>query len=151
MAQLDRMGSHMTIRWLMVLLASVVGTIAFVPAPAEAHGPSYRGGVVHGRPAIAPVRHGGHWRPRVGVYIGAPIVAAPFWYHGYYGPSYYYSPPAYYSAPQYAPEYIERDAPAPQSQQNWWYYCNDSQGYYPYVKECPGGWQRVAPQPPAQQ
>lgn len=141
----------MKIRWL-VALATIVGLTAFAPVAVEAHGPSYRGGaVVHGRPAFAPVRHGGHWRPRVGVYIGAPIVAAPFWYHGYYGPSYhYYSPPPvyYYSAPQYTPEYIEREAPAPQ---NWWYYCGQSQAYYPYVKECPGGWRRVAPQPPISQ
>lgn len=134
-------------RWLLVS-AGLAGLSAFAPVPAEAHGPSYRG-AVHSRPAFSPVRHGGHWRPRVGVYIGAPVVAAPIWYHGYYGPSYYYSPPpVYYSTPQY--EYIERDAPAAQPQQTWWYYCNDAQAYYPYVKECPGGWQRVAPQPPAQ-
>jgi len=29
-----------------------------------------------------------------------------------------------------------------------WYYCPESKAYYPYVKECPGGWQQVAPQPP---
>ncbi len=134
-------------RWLLVS-AGLAGLSAFAPVPAEAHGPSYRG-AVHSRPAFSPVRHGGHWRPRVGVYIGAPVIAAPIWYHGYYGPSYYYSPPpAYYSTPQY--EYIERDAPAAQPQQTWWYYCNEAQAYYPYVKECAGGWQRVAPQPPAQ-
>jgi len=33
----------------------------------------------------------------------------------------------------------------PQGQSNYWYYCADSQAYYPYVKECPGGWQQVAP------
>jgi len=46
------------------------------------------------------------------------------------------------------PVFIERswaesEAPAPQV---WWYWCTDARAYYPYVKECPGGWQRVAPQ-----
>ena len=33
------------------------------------------------------------------------------------------------------------------SADGYWYYCESSDGYYPYVKECPGGWQRVAPRP----
>jgi hypothetical protein len=45
--------------------------------------------------------------------------------------------------------YIEQ--PAPQAQQQaptgYWYYCADPGAYYPYIKECPAGWQRVAPQP----
>jgi hypothetical protein len=47
-----------------------------------------------------------------------------------------------------APVFIERpgaEAEAP-AQQVWWYWCVDARAYYPYVKECPGGWQRVAPQ-----
>jgi len=42
---------------------------------------------------------------------------------------------------------------APQSEQaSSWYYCNDAKAYYPYVRECPSGWQRVVPQkaPPGQ-
>lgn len=89
---------------------------------------------------------------RVGVYIG------PYW-----GPSWYYPPPYYYrpevivvpAAPP--PVYVERQAsPAdvsgetqPATQQSW-YYCASGKGYYPYVKECPGGWQKVQPQPSSQ-
>ncbi len=29
----------------------------------------------------------------------------------------------------------------------YWYFCRGSNQYYPYVKECPGGWQKVLPQP----
>jgi hypothetical protein len=54
------------------------------------------------------------------------------------------------------PVFIERDppppAPAVQQQQqpgHWWYFCPGSNAYYPYVRECPGGWQRVSPQPPS--
>lgn len=39
--------------------------------------------------------------------------------------------------------YVEREQPA---EPVWWYWCNESRAYYPYVKDCPGGWQRVAPQ-----
>jgi hypothetical protein len=61
-------------------------------------------------------------------------------------PAYYYPPPAYYPpqpvvvAPQPAPPTI-----SPQAQT--WYYCDNPQGYYPYVSSCYSGWRQV----PAQQ
>ena len=86
----------------------------------------------------------------LGLFVGAPLL-----WGGYYGSPYYY-PPSYYYPPYPAaspPVYMEQGAPAPAtapapSQAYWWYYCADSQSYYPYVRQCPGGWQRVAPQPP---
>jgi len=30
----------------------------------------------------------------------------------------------------------------------FWYRCDKPSGYYPYVKECPDGWQQVVPQIP---
>ena len=94
-----------------------------------------------------------HGRTRVGVgfYFGVPFGG---W--GWYGPPYgYYYPPYYPSSvvvvPAQPPTYVQQEgvqsAPAPQ--QGYWYYCTDARAYYPYVKECPGGWQRVAPQPPS--
>jgi len=76
------------------------------------------------------------------------------------GTSFFYGP-AYYPVPYYAPVpmYIEQEAPAiyieqgqdPESQA--WYYCESARAYYPYVGECPEGWQRVVPdltpQPPS--
>jgi len=35
----------------------------------------------------------------------------------------------------------------PPSDPNYWYYCENPRGYYPYIKECPGGWMKVVPQP----
>ena len=95
--------------------------------------------------------------------IGVGVVIGPYWGPSYYPFSPYYYPPYY---PSYyppvvverpAPVYIEQQAapapPAPPvaaSPVNYWYYCAAAQGYYPYVKECRSGWQRVLPQPPGQ-
>ena len=110
-------------------LASLCGVLAaallFATVPAQAHG---------------------YYRPHSGVYLQFGL---PLW-PGYWGPRYYYDypydypPPAAYYPPS-PPAYVEREAPA--QQPVWWYWCPSANGYYPYVKECPGGWQRVAPQP----
>lgn len=103
--------------------------------------------------AAAAFAYGGrhHSRARVGVFIGAPLVVAPFAYP-YYRP-YYYPPSPYYYPPvvvRPAPTvYIEQGQAAPPQQSGAsWYYCPDSQTYYPYVDRCAVPWQRVAPQPP---
>jgi hypothetical protein len=61
----------------------------------------------------------------------------PFWYSGEDGgyPDYYDYPYAY--APTATP-------PAAQS---FWYFCRSAKEYYPYVRSCPGGWQKVSPTP----
>ncbi|MFA5923265.1 MAG: hypothetical protein WC856_18580 [Methylococcaceae bacterium] len=47
--------------------------------------------------------------------------------------------------PYYSPYYVY-PLTLPQPQTNYWYYCQDPQGYYPdVVGECPDGWQQVAP------
>lgn len=88
----------------------------------------------------------GHGGVRFGVYMGAPYWGPPL----FYPPPYYYQPVVIERAPP--PVYIEQTpppapAPAPTS---YWYYCAASRAYYPYVNECPGGWMKVLPQPPAQ-
>ena len=98
---------------------------------------------------------GGHGHVGVGIVIdpfwfGGPWYPRPYYYPPYY-PSPYYYPPAVMPAPAAPPVYVERSdvaPPAPQASASW-YYCANPQGYYPYVKECPGGWQAVAPQPPS--
>ena len=112
-----------------ISLALALAILGFVAQPAVAHG------------------HGGHGRVVVGIGIGAAYWG---WGYGYgypYYPGYYY-PPAY-AYPAQPTTYIQQEAPpAPAApQQGYWYYCGDAQAYYPYVKECPGGWQRVSPQP----
>src|SRR5262245_47973786 len=86
-----------------------------------------------------------HGRGRVVVGVG---VGFPLWYPApwYYAPPppYYYPVPAVVTGPT---TYIERQDIAPASADSW-YYCEQSRGYYPYVKTCPGGWQKVPPVPP---
>ena len=88
--------------------------------------------------------------PRVhfGFGVGVPGFWPGYYYRPYY-PSYYYPPVVV--APAAPPVYIEQGtpqaAPAPAQANNWWYYCAESEAYYPYVKQCPAGWQRVTPQP----
>ncbi len=120
-------------------------------------------------------RHGGG--ARVGVYIGGPLLFAPWggWGSPYYYPSYYYSPPpvvvrervvvreplVFYDehgnpVPAEQPRVAQAPAPQPSVQPQpgapapTWYFCADSQKYYPYVQSCASPWQRVVPQSPLQ-
>jgi hypothetical protein len=56
-----------------------------------------------------------------------------------YAPAYAYN----YSAPPPPPNY----APAPAPSLAEWYFCPAANAYYPYVSDCPGGWQRIPAQP----
>ena len=87
-------------------------------------------------------RHHGHGHAHFGFFFGAPLVWPPW----YYPPNYYYYPPAAV-VPSAPPVYIEKgeQGAAPADDAQYWYYCRESEAYYPYVKECPGPWQKVVP------
>ena len=94
-------------------------------------------------------------------YFSGSVVLGPWWpwypwypYYPYY--SYY---PYYPYYPYYAPapavaveQQPQQYADSGEQQADYWYYCQDPQGYYPYVQSCPGGWMKVVPQtaPPQQ-
>lgn len=136
---------------------SVCGVLAFAASDADARTFHHRGG-------------GG---VRLGVAIGAGIIAAPWVYRPYYYAPYGYGPYGYapygYGPAYYPPvvveqptTYIEQQEPiagapsapppssAPQAQQPQqdWYFCQDTQTYYPHVQNCATPWQRVAPHAP---
>ena len=105
---------------------------------------------------------GGGWGggARYGFSFGGPI----FPYYGGYGYGwggypygnpypYPYYPPAVVTVPTAPPTYIQQAPPVQQQAPaaNYWHYCSNPEGYYPYVKECPGGWQLVPPTPPPAQ
>jgi hypothetical protein len=106
--------------------------------------------------AVGPAAAGGR------VFFGVGV-GLPFWYpYAYpypYPYPYAYRYPYPYAYPSYSPPvvvestppvYVQRE-PQPPAPTQYWYYCQASQTYYPYVKECPGGWMQVVPQttPPA--
>jgi len=106
---------------------------------------------------FTPVEHrwwvGGRWRH--------------MWWHGRYGwwwgvggSWYWYPAPVYPYPVEVSPTYYYDDyddygdyddeggAPSDQGGYGTWYHCSNPEGYYPYVKECRGGWEQVPAQPP---
>lgn len=75
------------------------------------------------------------FRGNFGLYFGSPFYTDPFYWNDY--PR--YQPPVYYAPPQ-PRVYIQKSQSA-----QYWYWCGNPAGYYPYVKSCPTPWQRVVP------
>ena len=110
----------------------------------------------HGRdfhsfgPREMAIWRGGHWRHewhdgRFGWWWGA----GGFWY---------FYPEPIYPFPTYIPTVVVAAAPDPNAYPppapengaappQYWYYCDASKGYYPYVTTCPSGWQEVPAKP----
>jgi hypothetical protein len=102
----------------------------------------------------------GHHRPhvhgRVFIGVGPAVWWGPYPYWYYPPPPYaVYAPPVVYAPPPpvVVPEpqvYIQQApppvAPGPSAQQ-FWYYCQSAQAYYPSVSSCPEAWVKVAPRP----
>jgi hypothetical protein len=143
------------------VLTGLLLALVLVSNLAQAHPPGHRGG----------------WRGGVGVYVGSPFPfygPPPLAYsygYPYYPYPYAYGPPqVIVTQPPQPQVYIEQgsgvtttpdtslppatpSAPAAtagnNNAQGYWYYCEQSDGYYPYVKECAAGWKQVTPTPPA--
>lgn len=143
-------------------LSGLVAVLLLASNIAQAHPPGQGGW------------HGGGWHGRggVGFYFGAPYPYFPYAYSPYAYPyPYVYSPPPMIVTQPAQPQvYIEQgsgatSSPAPTNPapvqttppsasagnngQGYWYYCEQSDSYYPYVKECPAGWKQVTPTPPS--
>ena len=109
--------------------------LAAVSAPALAHG-----GWRHGGPRVS---FGLHF----GVPFYAPYYASPYYaYPAYYPAPVYYPPAPLVVQPSAPPVYVERGDVVPEGAGTW-YFCRESNAYYPYVKQCAGGWTRVPAQP----
>lgn len=105
-------------------------------------------------------QRGGHWQGDIHHFNDRDFGRwrSGGWFHGYHdgrfgwwwtvGPDFYFYPaPIYpYPDPYVPPAVVVTPAPA-QPAAPTWYYCANPQGYYPYVAQCPVGWQAV----PAQQ
>jgi hypothetical protein len=117
-------------------------------------------------------------RVGVGFYFGAPLYWDSWWggYNYYYPPPVVIRPPlvfydrhgnpvpnlvlapgeplVYYDRygnpvpPVQAQMQQAQPQPQPEGPAPVWFFCTDSNSYYPYVRTCPSAWQRVAPFPP---
>jgi hypothetical protein len=105
-------------------------------------------------------------RPPVGIIL--PVLPPAYSTVVIGGTPYYYADGTYYTAtengyvvtaPPQQETYVERPAPAPDTQEDdqqtdtgtsygTWYYCDSAQAYYPYVATCPEGWRAVPASPP---
>jgi len=87
------------------------------------------------------------WGPAVGLGLlglGLWEASSPHYVYPYYPPAY----PGPVVIQQPATEVYVQPAPQRSADPGYWYYCQESQGYYPYVRRCPGGWMKVVPSPP---
>jgi hypothetical protein len=111
--------------------------------------------------------------PRVSFSVGIGFGPFGYPYRSYYGRNYYPAPYYPYQSLYFpevmvstivtpAPVYVRQNevvvARPSQSAQiqpelstngSDWYYCHNPDGFYPSIKACPSGWQRVASQAPA--
>jgi hypothetical protein len=81
------------------------------------------------------------------------------WHEGRYGwwwrvgLFWYFYPQPVYPYPSYIPPAIvvQQAPPVPTGlpPAQYWYYCDNPQGYYPYVASCNGAWRPVPATPPA--
>jgi hypothetical protein len=92
-------------------------------------------------PWVSYAGHGRHGGTRV-------VIGGNFWFGPppFWGPRFYYggpvccAPPPVWVAPTAG--YVDRD----REESEFWYYCEDPRGYFPYIRSCPGGWMKVVPQ-----
>lgn len=133
-----------------MLAALTPGSSAFAQRNRGAGAPHPRGDISRSHPFDRHAPRGGH--RAFGRHDGRTG-----WWWGVGGAWYLYPYPAYpysYAYPypySWEPPLALADPPAsgppaaPPIQ--YWYYCEASRTYYPYVQTCPGGWQPVAATP----
>ena len=110
----------------LALIFSAALAMAVTTGEAAAGGRS-GGGRSGGGHAHSGSGHHSHFHHRGGVFFGGYLYTGPYYYY----PAYYHPVPLYY----------------PEPADPYWYYCRAANAYYPYVQNCPGGWERYLPSP----
>ena len=128
-----------------ILGVALVALLVFSSAQAQVWSVSVGGGYGGGWRPAAYGPYGPGWGPGWRGNWGYP--------GGYYGPyAGYYGPPAVVYASPPVVTYAAPPQPivlAAQPEPAVWYYCEASGKYYPYVQECPTGWQTRVATPPS--
>ena len=131
------------------VLAALIA-LSVTAGPAAAQGRDHRRGVEHGRhPGWRGDIHRFHERD-LGRWSGGR------WHHGRHagrlgwwwivgGVWYFYPAPVYPYPDPYLPPLALAPPAAPATQ--YWYYCTNPPGYYPYVPRCARPWRPVPAQP----
>lgn len=127
----------------MALAACLAGAVSQPALARVHHGQGHHGGGFHGRHHGS--HHGGHhhyhghrWHGSYGFYMD---LTPAFWYPWYYHPYPYYGGATIIV--QQPVQYVSRE----DNSRNYWYYCHNPKGYYPYVSQCNAQWVKVRPFP----
>ncbi len=132
------------------LLALICTALAFAAFEASAagrprggwHGTGLFAAPAPSAPAATYRWSGFHHHPSF--FVGGTFFS-PWWPYGYY----YYPPPPYYYGPDFQAHYemptvyVEKFEGTPSAETVDDIYCPAASAYYPDVKECPTGWQRI--------
>jgi hypothetical protein len=125
-----------------VAAIALLASLGIAASGSALAGKSFSGNVgaaVPSAPPAASVARPSHGHSHQRVFVGGAVGFGYPW-GWWYPPPYYY----YYPVPGEPVSYIEQGDAAPAAER-WWYYCESSTSYYPYVRECPAGWERVPP------
>lgn len=142
----------------LIAIAAILVPVGAAMADGRGHGGGHWGGGWHGG-------RGWGWSGfglgvAAGSLLGYPYYYQPYYPYYSYGPYYdpYWYAPAYrpYTrviVPEQEPEYTEEPvysgpARTRATTGGSWYYCRKSNAYYPYVRSCAGGWEKVPAVPP---
>lgn len=132
-----------------ILILSLCGILANQSAMAghRAHTQGHGHGHGHGHSPIVHFGFSYGFPIHLPRYFPAPVYSFPR--YAFPAPVHVYPTAVirHYPSPVYIEQSVAPAEPAPPQAQNDWYYCADSRMYYPYVRECAGGWQRVPAQP----
>lgn len=131
-----------SLKHLFTFLALAVLGASAGPLVAQAEERWHGGDMRHFHERDFPVWHGGQW------FHGNHDGRAGWWW--IVGGSWYFYPAPVYPYPDpYVPPVVVpvQPAPAPVPTANYWYYCSNPAGYYPYVPSCATNWTPVPAQP----
>jgi hypothetical protein len=144
------------IKSLVVAAVAAAGMAGFADAQAAGHS----GVRVHGGGHWS---GGGHWRgggwggrywyPRVGFYVGAPLLWSSWYWGSPYFYDYYYPRAVVYDRVIERDRYpegvmepsteVQRGPGAPSQEPAYRNYCDSAKAYYPKVTSCPEGWKFI--------
>lgn len=110
------------------------------PGPGPGAGPGWRGDIQRFHERDIERWHGGRWQHGYhGSRLGWWWVVGGLWYYYPFRVDPYPDP--------YLPPAVSAPQPAPVAPPQYWYYCGNPIGYYPYVARCWGPWKRVPATP----